>query len=69
MLGYILAGACHDLDHKGYNNVYLIETKDELAVRYNDQSVLESHHVATAFGILSQEEFNIFDKISRKRFK
>ena len=53
MLGYTLAAACHDLDHKGFNNVYLIETKDSLAIRYNDQSVLESHHVATAFDILS----------------
>jgi len=36
MLAYILAAACHDLDHMGFNNVYLIETKDKLAVRYND---------------------------------
>jgi len=52
MLSYILAAACHDLDHKGYNNVYLIATKDKLAIRYNDHSVLENHHAATAFDIL-----------------
>ena len=69
MLAYILAAACHDLDHKGYSNVYLIETKDKLAIRYNDQSVLENHHVATAFDILSQNEYDIFAKLCKKDYK
>lgn len=25
---------CHDLDHPGYNNVYQINAKTELALRY-----------------------------------
>ena len=28
MMSYILAGACHDIGHPGYNNIYLIEKKD-----------------------------------------
>jgi hypothetical protein len=48
----IVGGACHDHEHPGFNNVYLIETKDEIAIRYNDQSVLENHHVASTFAIL-----------------
>lgn len=35
-MSYILAGACHDFDHPGFNNLYLVETKDEIALRYND---------------------------------
>jgi len=37
----------------------MIEKKDEIAVRYNDLSVLENHHVASSFAILSEEEYNI----------
>ena len=31
---------------------YLIETQNELAMRYNDRSVLESHHCAVTFHIM-----------------
>jgi cAMP-specific phosphodiesterase 4 len=49
MMSYILAGACHDVDHPGVNNLFLIESRDKLAIRYNDVSVLENHHVAFSF--------------------
>jgi hypothetical protein len=32
----VLAGSCHDFEHPGFNNVYLVETKHSLALRYND---------------------------------
>ena len=51
-MSYILAAACHDVDHPGVNNIFLIESSDKLAIRYNDVSVLENHHVATSFDIL-----------------
>lgn len=54
-----MAASCHDLDHPGFNNIFMIEKKDEIAVRYNDLSVLENHHVASSFAILSEEEYNI----------
>jgi hypothetical protein len=52
MMSYILAAACHDVDHPGVNNIFLIESRDKLAIRYNDISVLENHHVATTFDVL-----------------
>lgn len=48
----IIGGACHDHEHPGFNNVYLMETKDDIAIRYNDVSVLENHHVASTFSLL-----------------
>lgn len=48
----IIGGAIHDHEHPGFNNVYLVEFGDELAIRYNDQSVLESHHVASSFKLM-----------------
>lgn len=31
----IVAGSCHDHEHPGLNNVYLVETKDPIAIRHN----------------------------------
>ena len=52
MFSYIIAGASHDVEHPGFNNIFLIESKDKIAINYNDSSVLENHHAATVFNIL-----------------
>ena len=38
----------------GLNNEHLVKTRDELALLYNDSSVNESHHVATAFRMMRE---------------
>ena len=45
----IIAGAIHDFEHMGYNNLFLSQTQHEWAINYNDQSVCENHHVAASF--------------------
>ncbi|XP_076270902.1 phosphodiesterase 9 isoform X2 [Rhynchophorus ferrugineus] len=60
---------CHDLDHPGYNNIYQINAKTELAIRYNDISPLENHHCSVAFRILENEDCNIFKSFSSDDFK
>jgi len=52
----LISGAMHDVDHPGYNNLYMVNTKSPLAVRYNDISVLENYHIATAFKIMFSHE-------------
>lgn len=71
MMSYILAGACHDVDHPGVNNIFLIESRDKLAIRYNDVSVLENHHVALSFDILQSEngKYNMFENLDQETFK
>ena len=66
-----IAAACHDVDHPGLNNLYLVESRHALSIRYNDLSVLENHHVATTFEIMTKEEnkYNIFDKLDKDQFK
>lgn len=40
------AAICHDLEHPGLSNTYQVNEKTELAVRYNNESPLENHHLA-----------------------
>uniref|UniRef100_A0A1B6LHS1 Phosphodiesterase n=1 Tax=Graphocephala atropunctata TaxID=36148 RepID=A0A1B6LHS1_9HEMI len=60
---------CHDLDHPGYNNIYQINARTELALRYNDISPLENHHCSMAFRILDLPECNIFSTMSSETFR
>lgn len=69
MMSYTIAGACHDIGHPGFSNVYLIEKKDDISVRYNDISVLENFHVATTFEILKVDKYNIFSNLSKDQYK
>ena len=71
IMSFILAAACHDVDHPGVNNIFLVESRNELAFRYNDVSVLENHHVATAFKILNAEngKYNFLESVEADEFK
>jgi len=60
----LVAALCHDTGHFGMTNIFLCETKHELAVRYNDKSPLENMHCATLFTICSEECTNIFSLAS-----
>jgi len=59
--GMLLACTIHDYDHPGVNNAFLINSRDPLAVRYNDQSVLENHHAASGFGLILNNHASIID--------
>ena len=53
-LALMLAAIGHDAAHVGFTNAYLIATSHPLALLYNDISVLENHHAATTFRIMSE---------------
>lgn len=67
VLAAIFASAIHDVDHPGLTNQYLVQTGSELALMYNDESVLENHHLAVAFKLLQEENCNIFVNLSDKQ--
>ena len=48
----MVSALCHDVDHSGRNNHFEVSSYSKLALRYNDESVLENHHAATTFKIL-----------------
>ncbi|CAL8090320.1 unnamed protein product [Calicophoron daubneyi] len=51
----LFACVIHDIDHPGVSNQYLINANSELAILYNDNSVLENHHLSFAFELLARE--------------
>lgn len=59
----VLACMGHDVSHPGKNNRFLIQTKDPLAVCYNDISVLENMHSRELFTIFQEESSNIIKNI------
>ena len=61
-----LSAIIHDFGHKGVNNDYLIKTQDMLALRYNDRSPMENHHVSATWLLLKEEQFNFLCKMSPK---
>jgi hypothetical protein len=68
----LISAAIHDYDHPGLNNLFLINSNDSLALTYNDKSVLENFHVASAFKLLMTEKFNFienFSKDDKKKFR
>eukprot|EP00457_Paulinella_chromatophora_P002475 gb/GEZN01002480.1/.p1 GENE.gb/GEZN01002480.1/~~gb/GEZN01002480.1/.p1 ORF type:complete len:670 (+),score=131.27 gb/GEZN01002480.1/:347-2356(+) len=56
----LLAAAIHDLEHPGLTNPFLVLTRHPLAIRYNDQSILENMHCARAFQLMKEEGCDIF---------
>ncbi|XP_032321147.1 cAMP-specific 3',5'-cyclic phosphodiesterase 4C isoform X3 [Camelus ferus] len=67
VLAAIFASAIHDVDHPGVSNQFLINTNSELALMYNDASVLENHHLAVGFKLLQAENCDIFQNLSIKQ--
>ncbi|XP_056091454.1 cAMP-specific 3',5'-cyclic phosphodiesterase 4D isoform X7 [Rhinichthys klamathensis goyatoka] len=67
ILAAMFASAIHDVDHPGVSNQFLINTNSELALMYNDSSVLENHHLAVGFKLLQEENCDIFQNLTKKQ--
>eukprot|EP00026_Physarum_polycephalum_P002521 Phypoly_transcript_02528.p1 GENE.Phypoly_transcript_02528~~Phypoly_transcript_02528.p1 ORF type:complete len:390 (+),score=85.37 Phypoly_transcript_02528:1354-2523(+) len=69
ILSALIAAIIHDFEHPGLNNAYHINTQSDLAVRYNDKSVLENYHCAAAFRIIYDDQNNIFTGLNEAQKK
>ncbi|XP_062306308.1 cAMP-specific 3',5'-cyclic phosphodiesterase 4D isoform X3 [Osmerus eperlanus] len=67
IMAALFASAIHDVDHPGVSNQFLINTNSELALMYNDTSVLENHHLAVGFKLLQEDNCDIFQNINKKQ--
>lgn len=62
----IIASLGHDIGHPALTNRFLVNNSDELAIQYNDSSVLESMHSAKTFSILKSPGYNILENLSNE---
>jgi len=60
----LVAALGHDADHSGFTNAFEVASNSKLAIRYHDQSVLEQHHAATLFMLLSMPDTSILESLS-----
>ncbi|KAG7177348.1 3',5'-cyclic phosphodiesterase pde-5-like [Homarus americanus] len=67
-LALFIGSLCHDLDHRGKNNKFMLETESPLAAIYTT-STLEHHHFNQTVTILQQEGHNIFGKLTSTEYK
>lgn len=65
----LIATLCHDMDHPGYSNSYLINARTKLALRYNDRSPLENHHASMCFQTMAKPECNILANVSNEAYR
>lgn len=65
----LISALCHDMNHPGVNNSFLIRTRSELAVTYNDKSALENFHCASTFKLMSEmPNCNILCSLDEEQF-
>ncbi|XP_049929531.1 cGMP-inhibited 3',5'-cyclic phosphodiesterase 3A isoform X2 [Epinephelus moara] len=70
LMALYVAAAMHDYDHPGRTNAFLVATSAPQAVLYNDRSVLENHHAASAWNLfMSRPEFNFLVNLDHGEFK
>ncbi|XP_069675140.1 probable 3',5'-cyclic phosphodiesterase pde-5 isoform X3 [Periplaneta americana] len=67
-LALYIASLCHDLDHRGKNNKFMLDTESPLAAIYST-STMEHHHFNQTVTILQQKGHNIFSKLNSWEYK
>ena len=68
IVSLIISALCHDVGHPGLTNKFMINSKNELSIIYNDTSVLENFHCAKTFQLLENDEINIFSNFSNEDY-
>ena len=68
----LFAAMIHDYQHPGTTNAHEVSRDSELAITYHDESVLESHSLATAFRLLMHPDCRFlqsWDRTSYAQFR
>ncbi|CAH8553849.1 unnamed protein product [Heterobilharzia americana] len=65
----LVASLCHDIDHRGTNNSFQVQSRSVLAALYSSEgSVLERHHFSQTICVLNTEGCNIFENVSKEDY-
>ncbi|XP_040217703.1 cone cGMP-specific 3',5'-cyclic phosphodiesterase subunit alpha' [Rana temporaria] len=64
----VAAAFCHDIDHRGTNNLYQMKSQASLA-KLHGSSILERHHLEFSKTLLEDETINIFQNLNKRQFE
>ncbi|KAM8783769.1 cone cGMP-specific 3',5'-cyclic phosphodiesterase subunit alpha' [Rhynchonycteris naso] len=64
----LAAAFCHDIDHRGTNNLYQMKSASPLA-KLHGSSILERHHLEYSKTLLQDESLNIFQNLNKRQFE
>ncbi|XP_048256360.1 probable 3',5'-cyclic phosphodiesterase pde-5 isoform X3 [Haliotis rufescens] len=67
-LALFVACLCHDLDHRGKTNAFMVKSASPLAAIYST-STMEHHHFNQTVAILQHEGHNIFKHLCSEEYK
>ncbi|KAK3529411.1 hypothetical protein QTP70_031122 [Hemibagrus guttatus] len=64
----VAAAFCHDIDHRGTNNLYQTKSASPLA-KLHGSSILERHHLEYSKTLMADENLNIFQSLQKRQFE
>ncbi|XP_028459756.1 cone cGMP-specific 3',5'-cyclic phosphodiesterase subunit alpha' [Perca flavescens] len=64
----VAAGFCHDIDHRGTNNLYQTKSLSPLA-KLHSSSIMERHHLEYSKTLMEDENLNIFQNLQKRQFE
>ena len=67
-LGLFVACVCHDVDHRGKTNSYMVRSASPLGEMFST-STMEHHHFKHTITILQQDKHNIFAQLCTEDYK
>ncbi|XP_057204992.1 rod cGMP-specific 3',5'-cyclic phosphodiesterase subunit alpha isoform X2 [Triplophysa rosa] len=65
-MAMVTAGLCHDIDHRGTNNLYQMKSGNPLA-KLHGSSILERHHLEFGKTLLRDDSLNIYQNLTRRQ--
>ena len=73
ILSIIISHLAHDVGHPGYTNRFLVNFRDQLAIKCNkyidnDISVLENMHCCLTFSLLSEPDKNVLESLEDDQY-
>uniref|UniRef100_A0A6Q2Z4Y7 Phosphodiesterase n=1 Tax=Esox lucius TaxID=8010 RepID=A0A6Q2Z4Y7_ESOLU len=64
----VAAAFCHDIDHRGTNNLYQTKSGSPLA-KLHGSSIMERHHLEYSKTLMGEESLNIFVNLQKRQFE
>ncbi|XP_024141556.1 cone cGMP-specific 3',5'-cyclic phosphodiesterase subunit alpha' [Oryzias melastigma] len=64
----VAAAFCHDIDHRGTNNLYQTKSASPLA-KLHGSSIMERHHLEYSKTLMGEEYLNIFCNLQKRQFE